>query len=851
MRIPFLPLALLVLLAGGCHTTRPVVTEPVDEVQDLPELVVTPDLNQPADHPDHPYRATPERPFDLLHTALDLSFDMPKRHVLGKARLQLTPLAFPQDTVSLDAVGFLIHDVRREGAPDTLPWLYDGRKLNVLLPRTARKGDTLWVSIHYTARPDEVPSGGSAAIRSDNGLFFINPDGQYRDKPVQIWTQGETQSNSRWFPTFDQPNERCTQEVRLTVDTLFETLSNGLLIGQQTHADGTRTDTWRLDLPHAPYLFMLAIGDYAVTHDTWRGIPVGYYVEHDYAADARAIFPEAPAMLSYFSDYTGIPYPWPKYSQVVVRDYVSGAMENTTAVVYGEFMQATGRELIDERRNEAIGAHELIHHWFGDLVTCESWSQLVLNEGFANYGEYLWLEFKYGTDEAEYHRRDELEGYLQQASVTKHPLVDFHYASREDMFDAHSYNKGGLVLHMLRKMLGESVFRAGLHRYLKRSAWGAVEIHDLRLALEEASGRDLNWFFDQWYMEPGHPELTHTWSWDPATRLVTVEVMQVQDPGKNAETYILPTEVAFLMPRDRVVRMPLVMTEREQTFTWELEESPLLVDLDPDRTLLAVQHRDWSGEEAAAYWRTGPCLWTRIEIMGILEDEAAGLEPYPWGDAHWTVRAMGTSALDALDPVQQLTLADLARQDPHSSVRESALGQLAGSGFPGLRKLCLDRLEADPSYSVLQTAIGALSADHPELAREAAEKLEADGSITATLIAGDYYAGSGATDRLPFFESAWERVNGLHRMFFTRQYAELLRVASPEQLQDGANRLAADASDQGLSPIRRFGAFRALAHVRQGVQESRPDMAAMIGALLERIRTSETDEDLLRYYEHY
>ncbi|HRF40444.1 MAG TPA: M1 family aminopeptidase, partial [Saprospiraceae bacterium] len=207
----------------------------------------------------------------------------------------------------------------------------------------------------------------------------------------------------------------------------FKTLSNGLLLKQTKNADGTRTDYWKMDQPHAPYLFMVAVGEYAVVEDKWRNVPLQYYVEPDYAADAKAIFPYTPEMLEYFSKTFSYDYPWKKYAQIVVRDFVSGAMENTTAVTFGEFVQKHKMDLVDERTNEKIVAHEMMHHWFGDLVTCESWSNLTLNEGFANYSEYLWLENKYGRDEADYHLLEEWQGYFSSADMSIHPLIHFSY----------------------------------------------------------------------------------------------------------------------------------------------------------------------------------------------------------------------------------------------------------------------------------------------------------------------------------------------------------------------------------------------------------------------------------------
>jgi len=839
-----LPLLSLIFLAA-CGTARKAADSTTTETVDLPELVITPEEE---DAGAQPYRAAEERPFDLLHTALDLSFDLPKRHVHGKALLRMTPLAYPQQTVTLDAVGFLLHDVRLDGAADTLAREYDGRLLTLRLPRQVRPGDTLSIRIEYTARPDENPVGGSEAIRQDKGLYFIDPTDRYRDLPTQIWTQGETEANSRWFPTFDQPNERCTQEVRVTVDSVFETLSNGLLVARTANPDGTRTDTWRMDQPHAPYLFMLAIGDYAVSGDTWRGIPLGYYVEKPYADHATAIFPDAPAQLSFFSDYTGVPYPWPKYSQVVVREFVSGAMENTTAVIYGDFVQSTTRELVDERRNELICAHELIHHWFGDLVTCESWSNLVLNEGFANYGEYLWLEHKYGPDEAEYHRRNELEGYLSEASQKRRPVVDFHYANREDMFDAHSYNKGGLILHMLRRQLGEAAFRAGIRTYLQQHAWQPVEIHDLRLAFERASGRDLNGFFDQWYLRPGHPSLEWSWTHDAASGMLTLNLKQTQDSIDNAAVYTLPTEIAVLLPGDKLQRLPLVIDQREMEVSWDLPVKPLLVDLDPDRVLLMEQTPPWARESLHAYYRMQPHLWTRQDILLLTEETIPSIEPRPWGDVHWSVRHIAVEGMDAEDPEQAARLDTLARKDPHSEVRAAALGRLADAGYAGTADLAADRLRNDPSYAVVQAALQALSREEdPTTALFALAELERDSSVTATLVTGSAYAGLGRTEKLSFFTGAWERVGGYARIAFMRQYAQLLQEADDETLQQGVQRLALEVSDVTCSPLRRFIAFRMLGALGEELKESRPEAAARIEGILEAISETALDEDLLQF----
>ena len=404
--------ALLTALSlTGCSPK--VVQAPPMETRELDTMTVTPQANGVIDTDTQEevveapaveipneratYNAAAPRVHDLLHTRLDLSFDWEQEMVIGEAMLRLTPIFRPSDKVLLDAKNFTINSITDgEGQELTYEYTGDKQRITVLLPREYKRGEEYELLFDYTAVPSE--SGGSAAITSDKGLFFINPRGEEGDdKPRQIWTQGETENNSRWFPTIDKPNERTTQEMYLTVAEQYETLSNGTLVSSTPNGDGTRTDYWKMDLPHAPYLFMLTVGDFEIVEDQeWNGIPVNYYMEKEWADHAKAIYPYTREMLGFFSSLTGVEYPWPKYSQVAVRDFVSGAMENTSAVIFGEFMHGTERSLIDVDRNEKIVAHEMFHHWFGDLVTCESWANLTLNEGFANYSEYLWMEEKHG-----------------------------------------------------------------------------------------------------------------------------------------------------------------------------------------------------------------------------------------------------------------------------------------------------------------------------------------------------------------------------------------------------------------------------------------------------------------------
>ncbi len=262
----------------------------------------------------------------------------------------------------------------------------------------------------------------------------------------------------------------------------------------------------------------MGVGEYAVIKDKWRNIPVDYYVEKEYADYAKQIFGNTPEMMEFFSKKLGYDYPWAKYAQLVGRDFVSGAMENTTAVIHAEHAHQKPGDLIDDNRWESTIAHELFHHWFGDLVTTESWSNLTVNESFANYSEYLWEEYKYGKDAADYHLDNNSSRYIHNPSDFNKDLVRFNYESREDMFDLVSYNKGGAILHMLRNYLGDDAFFAGVTDYLKTHEYGTGEAHQLRLSFEKISGKDLNWFFNQWYFNSGNPKLNIQYSYEPVKK---------------------------------------------------------------------------------------------------------------------------------------------------------------------------------------------------------------------------------------------------------------------------------------------------------------------------------------------
>jgi aminopeptidase N len=477
----------------------------------------------------HEYRATATRINDLVHTKLEVSFDYNKAWMYGKEWVTLHPHFYPTDSLTLDAKGMDIKEIAvvRGNSKTPLKYSYDSMQLRITLDKLYKKGENYTLYINYVSRPNDLKIEGSAAITGAKGLYFINPKGE-DEGPTQIWTQGETESNSAWFPTIDKPNQKTTEEIYMTVPSKYVTLSNGLLVSQKKNSDGTRTDYWKMDLPHAPYLFFMGVGDYAIVKDKYKNKPVDYYVEKEYASVAKKIFGETPAMIGLYERLTGVPYAWPKYDQIVGRDYVSGAMENTTATLHQESAYQNARQLVDGNTWEDVIAHELFHQWFGDLVTTESWSNITLNESFADYSETLWDTYRHGQDAGDEHIEENRQAYLRNPADESKNLVRFYYQNREDVFDQVSYPKGGAILHMLRNYVGDSAFFKSLNLYLNTNKFKSAEAQQLRLAFEEVTGQDLNWFWNQWYYGSGQPDLTINYEYNVNNKIASVIVEQTQ-----------------------------------------------------------------------------------------------------------------------------------------------------------------------------------------------------------------------------------------------------------------------------------------------------------------------------------
>ena len=770
-------LALAFLLGGGKLNKEEVEYTPsnMNEVQEV-------------------YNPSATRLSDIIHTSLAVRFDWEKQHLHGTADITARPYFFDTHELILDAKGFDIHGVNM--GEQALAYTYEEDKLSIQLDRVYTRKESYTISIDYTAKPNELGAEGSTAITDAKGLYFINPLGE-EDKPQQIWTQGETESSSCWFPTIDKPNERMTQNIAITVQDKYTTLSNGLLVKSEQNTDGTRTDYWEQSLGHTPYLAMMAVGEFNITTDKWRGIDVDYYLEEDFHKYARGIFGRTPEMMEHYSQVLGVDYPWEKYAQVVVRDFVSGAMENTTAVIHGEFVQMDEREMLD-RHEEDIIAHELIHHWFGDLVTCESWANLPLNEAFATYGEYIWREEGFGRMAADKHLDADLNNYFREARSKQVDMIRFDYTDKDDMFDSHSYAKGGRVLHMLRYYLGDEAFYLGLQKYLEDNAFSTVEIHQLRLAMEEVCGEDLNWFFNQWFLNSGHPILAFSYEYEDSTNTQWVYVEQLQ----NLETtplYRLNMDVALYF-EDSVFTYNIDVEDGAEAFAFATESTPTNVVVDSEHMLLA----EIIDEKPEEWWLDQLYAPRYIDQKKVLENlGGAALEKainHNLKHEYWGVRELAIKAIERTDDSDQFEtiLLDVATNDERTVVRAAAIDVLATLEDSGNYEELFEKATKERSYAIAGSGLDALAAVNEEKALISARKLEKESKNELEEAVMRTYATLGDLQEFSFFEKGLQTASNYDLYITAAYFSEYLKNQDLNTAAKGALMIV-EASKNGPS----------------------------------------------------
>lgn len=643
---------------------------------------------QPFELPGAKPHYNPDRPGQVNHIFLDLIIDIPRQSFQGSCQITLTPIRQGISSLTLDAVDLNINSVFIEGISQ--PFDYDRSLLTIhLLQPTTDK--PIILTINYQVNQPQ------------RGLYFIGPDEYYPDKPMQVWTQGEDEDSRFWFPCFDYPGQLATSEIRVKIPQPYIAISNGELISVEPVGED-RIYHWSQKQIHPTYLMTIAVGDFAELCDSWNGVPVTYYVEKGREEEGQRSMGKTPRMIEFFSQKFGYPYPYPKYAQVCVDDFIFGGMENTSTTILTDRCLIDQRASIDHTWTESLVAHELAHQWFGDLVVIKHWSHAWIKEGMASYSEVLWTESEYGKAAASYYLLGEARSYLEEdASRYRRPIVTHVYREAIELYDRHLYEKGACVYHMIRSILGEDLFGKAIHTFVRDNAHKTVETVDLLRAIEKATGYNLLFLFDQYVYRGGHPDYKVAYSWDNQNNLAQLTVTQTQD---EKELFDLKIPVAFAYLNSEDLTYNLRIHQKEQSFYFPLAQKPDFVKFDRGNNFLKTVTLEYPIAELKAQLQQDPDPISRIYAAtaiakkgGLEAIEALGTSLE--NDPFWGVRVEVAKQLATIGLDQAVTALIKGLNDEKAQVRRAIVEGLSEIKTLDSYNALKSRLETgDASYYV-------------------------------------------------------------------------------------------------------------------------------------------------------
>ena len=707
---------LLLLVVAGCSTAP----QPSTTHGRSGEITDNGPIAAPAKRtPALPPLGPDTRDYDDESLALDLDLDMDHGSLTGTATHTMTALA-DLSQVRMHLVDMTVSAVTT-GDGGTCTSSLDEGVLTIGLDHPRKKGERFSLAIRYGGTPK-------------SGLWFFRPTPEHPDIPLQVWSQGEGEENRHWIPCYDLPDERLTTSMRVVVPAGLQTLSNGRPTATESLADGRVAHTWTQERPHVSYLITLVVGTFEDVQRDAAGVEQHDLVPPGWGPWCDEIFGRTPDMMGFFQDYTGQPYAWPRYSQVTVWDFHWGGMENTGATTLN--MRALHKEGVrPDYSADGLVAHELAHDWFGDLITCRTMNHIWLNEGFATYFTDLWVEHHEGADDFAVACLGEREGYMSGVDL-KATSERPRPAKATDCGDMaeHQYVKGASVLHMLRKLLGDDVFRRGIQRYVRENRDKSVETEALRASLEAESKTDLKWFFDQWVVGSGFPELTVASTFRGASDEVHVVVQQTQPVTASMPLFSTPVEIEVHWPEGSITRQRVELRQAQQEFVLVLEHGTAMssekpwnltpfVRFDPDHWLLArireTKPRDlWERQLAYDESNVGRMLAARA-LSDFGADSLTALAKAAAADANYSVRAEACTSLGKIKDARSAAALCVAAEDADSRVRRAAVTAM-GNCAPGLVAATLKKhLAEDPSAYVAADAAAALGKCKAEGAFEA------------------------------------------------------------------------------------------------------------------------------------
>jgi aminopeptidase N len=673
-----------------------------------------------------PVRSLRSHDYDVQHYRIQLAIDDATRTVQGETTVTLRPLGDDFRIVELDSETFTVSAVRDEWGA-LLTFSQRPGTLRVELARAYRHDEIVTVTVAYRFSNPQVDSP-RFGMPANYRLGFDFKAAEARN-PQMVSTLSFPQGARHWFPAYDDPDDKATADIIVTTRQDHTAVSNGRLVRiTSDEKAGTRTFHWSQEQPHSTYLFMVAAGPYAVVRDTLGTLPISYWVYPQDEPHARRTFGRTPDVIRFFGERFGYPYPWAKYDQVIIPG-IGGGAESTSATVIGESAIVPDDRAMQDFSADWLVAHEAAHHWWGDLVTMRTWSETWINEGFATFGQHVYTCHVRGPDECAVDLQQKRTNYLDEVRTRyMRPIVYERYDHPNDNFDRHTYQKGAVVIDMLRHHLGEAAFWRSVSRFLHAHAFGSADTNDLVVAIHETTGKNVAWFIDQWVRKPGHPVLAVTQAWDPASRKVVLRVRQTQDTARGVPIFRLPVEVEVVTSRGATVH-PIIVESAVQQFEFDAPDRPLLVRFDKGNHLLAeltfakdttellyqLRHDDVMGK-----------MWAASELGGrIGEPGVRDALQVATTDAFWAVRERAVTVLTTggqgigTDRLRELAI------DPSSRMRVAALRALGARREAALLPFYRERFEKDDSYLAQAEALRAVGmvrdlASLPWLAQAAA-----------------------------------------------------------------------------------------------------------------------------------
>lgn len=673
-------------------------------------LAATPLLSQRL--PEGAQHFNRERSYDVIHYKAQLAFDFGKQEVHGKATIRLTTLRAIQE-VALDAIALNVTIVELDGnrkvAFETTPGT-----LTIKLPATKQPDDTLTIGITYSAQP----KAGMYFVRdrSSDGAYFVT-------------TYGEDGLHANWLPIYSDVNDRFSSEMLITVPAPYVVVSNGKLVSQDKNASGEFTYHWLQELPHPNYLIALYVGDFEKgdLEPAFGATPLSYWVPRGKLNQGAYAFRNTTKMVEFFSTKFNYVYPWDKYDQIAVPDYAIGAMEHTGVTGHRDNVLRTESAPLDFNPTfdyytdpwsaEALISHELAHHWFGNLVTCRNLSYIWLNESFASLLMMLWDEESLGENQYLFSvqlAKQKYFDYVHSEHVIR-PLEYHYFDDSNTIFNTeHTYYKGAVVLHMLRKILGDEPFFRAMGYYLHKHAFSNVVSEDLKIAIEEATGENLDWFFEQWVTGGGHPILEVSYDYLPDPKKLVLSVKQVQSLVDGQGIFELPARIT-IATREETWPENIWIESDDDVFVLDCPAEPLMVSFDGAGDLVAEIIFPKSAKELA-YQAMNDAIPGRLRAIRQLASEyptsettTATFEEIIMGNGFWGCRAEVAHQLGTMRTNQAETLAQEALQADDYRIRKATVLALPKFGTNSAISLLQKIIDTDSHSDVVATAILALA----------------------------------------------------------------------------------------------------------------------------------------------